>query len=139
MAYQKTNWATGDVVTAEKLNNIESGIEDVGGGVLMVHVNFDETIGVPSLDKTWQEIYDAVEADKIVALKMMENLQEENYDEYTVGYLIGIMQVSEFSEYYVRFLHNGEFVECVANDPNEYPVPADYEDSGSGSGDELAT
>lgn len=26
MAYEPTNWQTGDVVTAEKLNNIESGI-----------------------------------------------------------------------------------------------------------------
>lgn len=30
MAYQKTNWATGDVVTADKLNNIENGIVNVG-------------------------------------------------------------------------------------------------------------
>ena len=27
MAYTKTTWASGDVVTAEKLNNAESGIE----------------------------------------------------------------------------------------------------------------
>lgn len=28
MAYSKTTWANGDVITAEKLNNIESGIEE---------------------------------------------------------------------------------------------------------------
>ena len=35
MAYEKTTWATGDVVTAEKLNNIENGIAvaDSGGSV----------------------------------------------------------------------------------------------------------
>ena len=28
MAYTPTNWKTGDVITAEKLNNMESGIAD---------------------------------------------------------------------------------------------------------------
>ena len=28
MAYEKTNWQTGDVITAAKLNNMEGGIED---------------------------------------------------------------------------------------------------------------
>lgn len=27
MAYQKTTWNDGDVITAEKINNIESGVE----------------------------------------------------------------------------------------------------------------
>ena len=35
MAYEKTNWSSGDVITAEKLNNIESGVEDAG--VLVVN------------------------------------------------------------------------------------------------------
>lgn len=29
MAYVKTTWQTGDVITAEKLNNMEGGIEDL--------------------------------------------------------------------------------------------------------------
>lgn len=28
MAYEKTNWQTGDVITAEKLNHMDQGIED---------------------------------------------------------------------------------------------------------------
>lgn len=31
MAYKKTTWATGDVITADKMNNIEEGIESVTG------------------------------------------------------------------------------------------------------------
>ena len=30
MSYNKTTWQTGDIVTAEKLNNIENGIENAG-------------------------------------------------------------------------------------------------------------
>jgi hypothetical protein len=29
MAYEKTTWKKGDVITADKLNNIENGIADV--------------------------------------------------------------------------------------------------------------
>lgn len=31
MSYEKTNWQTGDTITADKLNNIESGIENLDG------------------------------------------------------------------------------------------------------------
>lgn len=30
MSYEKQTWATGDVITAEKLNNMENGIENAG-------------------------------------------------------------------------------------------------------------
>ena len=32
MAYEKQNWTSGDVITAEKLNHIEDGIANSGGG-----------------------------------------------------------------------------------------------------------
>lgn len=31
MSYTPTEWKTGDVITAEKLNNMESGIAGAGG------------------------------------------------------------------------------------------------------------
>ena len=36
MSYEKQTWATGDVITAEKLNHMEDGIEDAGGGTTRV-------------------------------------------------------------------------------------------------------
>lgn len=55
MAYEKNTWASGDVVTSAKLNNIENGI--ASGGVLQV--NITENDQVYSTDKTWQEMKDA--------------------------------------------------------------------------------
>ena len=52
MAYTPNTWATGDTITAQKLNNMEQGIANAGG-VLIVNVSND------TLDKTWQEISDA--------------------------------------------------------------------------------
>lgn len=43
MAYTPTEWATGDVITAEKLNNMEQGIEDAQLNILTV--DLDETFG----------------------------------------------------------------------------------------------
>ena len=62
MSYTKTTWNSGDVITADKLNNIESGVEAASGsgsesGPLIIHGTKEGT--VVTLDKTWKEIYDA--------------------------------------------------------------------------------
>lgn len=55
MAYTKNTWASGDVVTSAKLNNIENGI--ASGGVLVVGYTAEgDTI---TLNKTWNEINNA--------------------------------------------------------------------------------
>ena len=53
MTYEKTEWQNGDIITAEKLNNMEDGIANAG--VLVVRLS----ISTNTLNKTWQEIYDA--------------------------------------------------------------------------------
>ena len=56
MSYTKHTWVNGEIVTAAKMNNIETGIEEAssGGGAFVV----TDTGG--TLDKTWQEIHDAM-------------------------------------------------------------------------------
>jgi len=55
MSYIPTEWKSGDVVTASKLNKLEQGVANGGGGVLVATVD----LGTGTLDKTWQEIHDA--------------------------------------------------------------------------------
>lgn len=41
MAYEKTIWANGDIISAEAMNNIQNGIANLdenGGGVLIVNL-----------------------------------------------------------------------------------------------------
>lgn len=52
MSYTPTNWATGDTITAEKLNKLEQGVASAGSVLILTDTN-------ETLDKTWQEIYDA--------------------------------------------------------------------------------
>lgn len=42
MSYEPTNWQTGDIVTAKKLNNMESGISSAGN-TLIIEPTITET------------------------------------------------------------------------------------------------
>lgn len=58
MSYTKREWATGNVVGAVDLNRMEQGIED-SRGILIVNSVYDSENDSYTLNKTWQEIYDA--------------------------------------------------------------------------------
>lgn len=64
MTYVKTNWKTGDTITADKLNNIENGIASSGsgGGFLVVTVSTPSGYNGKILDKTYAEIKEALSA-----------------------------------------------------------------------------
>lgn len=59
MSYEKQTWVTGDTVTAEKLNHMESGIEGAGGGALIVGTTFNEDTQLYECNKTAAEIWEA--------------------------------------------------------------------------------
>ena len=89
MAYEKTNWKSGDTVTSEKLNKLENG---VANNDLFI-VNFvcegllvsEETIGQATSDKTIEQIIDAYEDGKRV---------------------IGMVRISESDEFFMTMLLN---------------------------------
>jgi hypothetical protein len=66
MTYVPTEWRTGDIVTADKLNHAEQGIADAhsGGGGGVYVVSADNT--TMTLDKKWLEIENAFKAGKNV-------------------------------------------------------------------------
>ena len=88
MSYNKHTWTNGEIITAEKMNNIEEGIAEIeqgesGGGseVLEVNLTIDVSTGTITADKTWQEIHDAcpnvisyVEASKEGVTRIYQNV-----------------------------------------------------------------
>lgn len=65
MSYTPTNWQTGDTITAEKLNNMESGIENANNPFVVTLTPTEQDFsGV--MDKTVAEINSAFEAGKRV-------------------------------------------------------------------------
>lgn len=59
MAYTPTNWSTGDTITASALNKLENGVANAGSA-LIVNYSWNSSISNYVLDKTVQEIYDAI-------------------------------------------------------------------------------
>ncbi len=59
MAYTPTTWNTGDDVTATKLNKLENGVANAGS-VLICNATYSDSEQNYILDKTAQEIYDAL-------------------------------------------------------------------------------
>lgn len=51
MAYVKTVWETGDVITANKLNNMEGGIEAANDQLFVITVTWAEDFSSATLDK----------------------------------------------------------------------------------------
>lgn len=78
MAYVKQTWSCGDDISADKLNHMEQGIEDAsqsGGGtsepliVSFDHMEQAHQSTTLFYDKTWQEIVDALTANRPVYAK----------------------------------------------------------------------
>ena len=59
MSYTPTNWTTGDTITASAMNKIENGIANAGGALICTS-SYDQNLGNYTIDKTVQEIYDAL-------------------------------------------------------------------------------
>lgn len=68
MTYDKYNWTTGEVITADKLNHMEDGIEnaDGGGNEFVFTVTVDMDTETCTCDKTFAQIKDAILGKKII-------------------------------------------------------------------------
>lgn len=64
MSYTKNTWQTGDIITAEKLNNIESGVEASGAEPLIVHTE-QQQYGT-GIDVSFNDIATALRAKKLI-------------------------------------------------------------------------
>lgn len=137
MSYVPTEWETGDVVTAEKLNNIESGIVNNNIYIASIISNVDESTGeeTVTLDKTWQEIFNATQTGRLVRF-MQASVEEypdveESYYEflYMDSMSIGYGPVWKADEEKYINLYTIGFnligigpVSFTALNPNDYPV-----------------
>ena len=67
MSYEKTIWEIGDTITAEKLNNIEGGIDEVfENEIFVIRVSYNIINETATVDKTFSEIVSAVNNNKTI-------------------------------------------------------------------------
>lgn len=86
MSYTQHEWTTGETITAAKLNNLEEGIQEAaqsgGGGSLIVHYNNETNL----MDKTVQEIYDAMTSGTPAYLEYIYGMPVTDYiTEYSLA------------------------------------------------------
>ena len=94
MSYTKQTWTRGDIITAEKLNHMEDGI--ASGGVFII----EETVSdnTHTLNKTWNEIYNAVASGKICYLSFLNGFFSLAYITNLISFVVGFTGLSETYE-----------------------------------------
>ena len=80
--YTPTEWATGDVITAEKLNHMEDGIEACDNFVPTFTIQNDNTV---TCDKTYEEVLTAVMANKCHIARVIWAVMQGYEDYYHVA------------------------------------------------------
>ena len=120
MSYEPTNWKNGDIITAQKLNKIET---ELASKFLIIGINKKENTA--TLTKTWQEIFDAIKDDKIALI--IDSTNE-------VAVLEIIEQVFIYnSDFKVKIMGStGSEGEFTANSADNYPAQAIHHSGDSG-------
>ena len=103
MSYEPTVWKDGDLVTSAKLNKLEQGVAN--NGILVVQEGENET-----LDRTWQEIYDAPFAIVIV---------DNNYDDFGAKMRIPVEQTVYQPNQYDVYIDGDTW---TTSTPDGYPA-----------------
>lgn len=124
MSYTPTNWQTGDTITAEKLNNMENGIENANNPFLVTLTPTAEDFS-GTMDKTPQEIYNAYKANRQIRAKILGVYPTENTDLWTfmTSAVLYDSPVPEFSRVNVNF----EFV--IVYGDNSFLIQATTSDA----------
>lgn len=80
MAYNRTNWSSNDLITAEKLNNLENGVANLNTFYITATITTitpsrgaDENITRTTLSASYDDIIEAINNNKIV--QMVEDLE----------------------------------------------------------------
>ena len=80
MAYEKTTWQSGDIVTSEKLNNIENGVANANNFVVL-SLTIDESTGNIPLGKSYNDLMAYYNNNTLVYIKVeipVSETQTEN-------------------------------------------------------------
>ncbi len=116
MAYTPTEWQTGDIVTAEKLNKIENGLSTVSNTIVIVNTTMADEYCV--LSKTWNEIHDAMIRGKIIIVIRIVD------DSVHYGYVVRAeIDEDERYSYIIATFEDDFYAETATSYPSTYRGP----------------
>lgn len=128
MPYTPTTWVGGDIISAERLNKIEQGIQSVSSGGsntfivnLYTNVSYDEWY---SLDKTLGEIYAAVLSGKCVQILFWDSNNNNVVQVSPVVYIDNVNYLNDTSV--AKGVYVRDYYSFYEYDPSAYPVINNY-------------
>ena len=113
MAYTKTTWANGDIITAEKLNNLENGVAGAYALIVPLEGGFDGY----TLGKTWNEIKTAFTAGTPCFTYFAQ--AGDDVEAYQLTPILSVSKLDDDPVYYSVTDLNG--LEFTTGDPDGYP------------------
>lgn len=117
MSYTPTTWQSGDVITSTKLNKLEQG---VAGNILIVDII---NVGWLQTDKTYGQIYDALNNGVPVYVRCSRHPNENDYDD-------GFFQVKSVYRYYDSYRMMCDWISVNYAGPVYRPCVAVFEADG---------
>jgi len=99
MSYTPTTWATGDTITAQKMNKLENGVANAGSALI---VTVTPTNPGFVMDKTYAEIYEAFKSGiPCYAKLLISSTDDPITDQYVIKELIEpIVYVFKYNDVY---------------------------------------
>lgn len=88
MAYEKTEWKKGDIITAAKMNKIEEGIANGQGGILFLIGHEDEETGVFTYNITGKEAWEAFNNGQMLVVKEEDYYNNGSREEQTTRLIV---------------------------------------------------
>lgn len=80
MSYTPTEWKTGDVITADKLNNMENGILNAPGVAVFEFEVITDNDNQVVTDVTYQDVLDAYSAGKLCVANFVQHTSTDTSD-----------------------------------------------------------
>lgn len=132
MSYKRTNWTKDDVISPQKLNKIEKGIEDIEK--YLISPTIIKVTKEDKLDKTFKTIKQTLEKGKnIYLIKEWTEQDEQNkkiYNNSTVYFLTGIEELQNALHYKCKLSFKNSFSGHTlfygCNNINDFPSFINY-------------
>lgn len=112
MDYTPTVWETGDTVTKEKMNKLE-------GGVAAAYPLVATATEAGTLDKTWNEMHEAMESGRIVMVLNDTNAVYEQ--EISLNMVCHMYYDLDVLTYKADMLDGNFLITLIAEDPDDPP------------------
>lgn len=112
MAYEKTTWAAGDVVTAAKLNNLENGVANAS----VIILDGTQENNTLKLNMTAGDLYTAIKSGHTIILREIDGS-----DDHELLYTLKWADSGQVYRFVFNWIFNDAPLIFIASSADDYP------------------